>query len=203
MRRATRLSVVLTASAMAAATLTATGPGAVAKPIIKERFTDTFTSDPYDCVTADGTVVHAQDAGSVHVILMANLRGTSKQHPFPYFRESDHGTVVTTNLDTGGTYTQVFANNFTDHKITDNGDGTITIVVQGAGSSRYYDQFGNFVLKDPGMVRFSFDVDYNGTPANPDDDEFVEGSFQIVKPSTGHSDFSDRDFCQDLLTFTS
>jgi hypothetical protein len=187
---------------MAAATFAATGP-AVAKPIIKEHFTDNFTSKPYDCVTADGTVVHAQDAGSVQVILMANLRGTGRQHPFPYFRESDHGTVVTTNLDTGGTLTQVFTGNFTDHKIIDNGDGTITIVSQGAGSARYYDQFGNFVLKDPGMVRFSIDVDYNGTPADPDDDVSVPGSFQIVKPSTGHSDFSDRDFCQDLLTFTS
>ena len=51
---------------------------------------------------------------------MINLRGSS---PFPYFVESLHGTVVTTNLDTGGTLTQVIRNNTRDQTITDNGDG--------------------------------------------------------------------------------
>jgi hypothetical protein len=41
-----------------------------------------------------------------------------------------------------------------------------------------------------------------GTPGNPDDDVFVEDSFQLVRASTGNSDFSDRDFCADLAEFT-
>jgi hypothetical protein len=59
------------------------------------------------------------------------------------------------------------------------------------------------VLKDPGQTRFAVEIDYNGTPGNPDDDTEVPGSFRVVRPSTGHSDFSDRDFCADLREFTS
>ena len=40
-----------------------------------------------------------------------------------------HGSVVTTNLNTGGTLTNVFISNRGDHIITDNADGTITITV--------------------------------------------------------------------------
>ena len=38
------------------------------------------------------------------------------------------------HLDTGGTYTEIFTSNNRDHKIVDNGDGTITIFSQGSGS---------------------------------------------------------------------
>lgn len=76
------------------------------------------------------------------------------------------------------------------------------IIVNASGSSRYYDQFGKFVLKDPGSVRYAFDLDYHGTPGNPDDDTDVPDSFRIVHASTGNSDFSDRDFCADLRQFT-
>jgi hypothetical protein len=59
------------------------------------------------------------------------------------------------------------------------------------------------VLKDPGQFRFAFDIDYNGTPADPSDDVGVPDSFRVVRSSTGNSDFSDRDFCADLVEFTS
>jgi len=167
---------------------------AQAKVFDKGHFHDSFVSDVYDC---DGTP--AIDSGEVDVHFTGVLRGSS---PFPYFREHASGTVVTTNTDTGGTYTNVFTSNSHDHTIVDNGDGTITITVNASGSSRYYDQFGNFVLKDPGSIRFAFDVNYHGTPGNPDDDTDVPDSFRVVHPSTGHSDFSGRDFCADLRQFT-
>ena len=46
-----------------------------------------------------------------------------------------HGTVVVTNLDNGGTFTNVFTANGHDHSIVDNGDGTITITVSSSGNS--------------------------------------------------------------------
>ncbi len=113
------------------------------------------------------------------------------------------GTVVTTNLDTGGTYTNVFTSNSMDHTIVDNGDGTITITTFASGGSRYYDTHGNLVLKDPGNVRFAVDLNYNGTPGDPSDDIEVPNSFRIVRASTGNSDLSNRDFCADLVAFTS
>ena len=36
----------------------------------------------------------------------------------------------------------------------------------------------------------------------PDDDTDVPDSLVVLKPSTGHSDFSERDFCADLATYT-
>ena len=164
---------------------------ATARPIDKGHFHDVFTSDVYDC---DGTP--AQDSGDVSGNFVFNQRGSS---PFPYYRESVHGTVVTTNLETGGTYTNIFTANSRDHTIVDNGDGTITITTFASGGSRFYDTDGNFVLKDPGQVRFAVDIDYNGTPGDPSDDVEVPDSFRIVRASTGNSDFSDRDFCADLV----
>jgi hypothetical protein len=179
---------------LAVASLVASTP-ANAQPIDKGHFHDVSTSDPYEC---DGTL--AQDSVDVSGNFVFNQRGSS---PFPYYRESVHGTVVTTNLDTGGTYTNVFTANTRDHTIVDNGDGTITITDFASGSSRFYDTDGNFVLKDPGQVRYAFDIDYNGTPGDPNDDVFVDGSFRVVRASTGNSDLSGRDFCADLVEFTS
>jgi hypothetical protein len=187
-------SVLLIAGLLIAGTVLASAP-ATAKPIDKGHFHDVFTGQVYDC---DGTP--AQDSVDVSGNFLFNQRGSS---PFPYYRESVHGSVVTTNLDTGGTYTNVFTSNSRDHKIVDNGDGTITITSFGSGGSRFYDSEGNFVLKDPGQVEFAVDIDYNGTPGDPDDDIEVPNSFRIVRSSTGNSDFSGRDFCADLVAFTS
>ena len=179
---------------LAVASLVASTP-ANAKPIDKGHFHDVSTSDPYDC---DGT--QAQDSVDVSGNFVFNQRGSS---PFPYYRESVHGTVVTTNLDTGGTYTNVFTANTRDHTIVDNGDGTISITDYASGGSRFYDTHGKLVLKDPGQVRYAFDINYNGTPGDPSDDVEIPDSFRIVRPSTGNSDLSGRDFCADLVEFTS
>src|SRR6188474_1436358 len=139
---------------------------ATAKPIDKGHFHDVFTSDVYDC---DGT--EAQDSGDVSGNFVFNQRGSSA---FPYYRESVRGTIVTTNLEN---------------------DGTITITTFASGGSRFYDTNGKLVLRDPGQFRFAFDIDYNGTPGDPSDDIEVPDSFRVVRPSTGHSDLSGRDFC--------
>jgi hypothetical protein len=179
---------------LAVASLVASTP-ANAQPIDKGHFHDVFTGDVYDC---DGTP--AQDSFDVSGNFVFNQRGSS---PFPYYRESVHGTVVTTNLNTGGTFTNVFSVSTRDNTIVDNGDGTITITGFASGGSRFYDADGKLVLKDPGQVRYAFDIDYNGTPGDPSDDVEVPDSFRIVRPSTGNSDLSGRDACADLVEFTS
>jgi len=182
------------AGTMLASTMLASTP-ATAAPIDKGHFHDVSTSDVYDC---DGTP--AQDHFDVSGNFVFNQRGSS---PFPYFLNTVRGTAVTTNLATGGTFTDVFAISFRDHTIVDNGDGTITITSIGTGGSRFYDADGNFVLKDPGQLRFAVDFNLNGTPGDPSDDFEVPGSFRVVRSSTGNSDFSDRNFCADLKEFTS
>jgi hypothetical protein len=183
------------AGLVAAGAVMVAGTPASARPIDKGHFHEVFTGDVYDC---DG--IPAQDSGDFSGNFVLNQRGSS---PFPYYRESIHGTVGTTNLETGGTLTNVYASSSRDHSIVDNGDGTITITGFASGGSRFFDANGNFVLRDPGQVRFAFDIDYNDTPGDPTDDVDIPGSFRIVRPSTGHSDLSGRDFCADLAAFTS
>ena len=179
---------------LAAAGLITAAP-ADAKPLDRGHFHDVST-DSFDC---DGTPVQQTD--EVDVNFLFNQRGGSK-HPFPYFRESIRETVTWTNLDNGGTFTLVQTANRADHKIVDNGDGTITIYQYASGGARYYDTNGTLVLKDPGEIRFAFEVNYNGTPGNPDDDQEVEGSFRVIRPSTGRNDTDGRDFCDDVRQFT-
>ena len=133
-------SALLIAGLIVAGTALASAP-ATARPIDKGHFHDVSKSDVYDC---NGTP--AQDSVDVSGNFVFNQRGSS---PFPYYGESVRGTAVTTNMDTGGTYTNIFTANSRDHKIVDNGDGTITITTFASGSSRFYDTNGKFVLKDP------------------------------------------------------
>jgi hypothetical protein len=192
-RARTSVAAGLGALAVLATTATIAAP-AEAKVLERGRFHDVFVSDPYDC---GGTM--AVDDIDVRGSFTGVVRGSS---PFPHYVQHVMGRVITTNLDTGGTLTQVFSNNFKDHSITDIGDGTITLVTVAAGGTRYYDQDGRFVLKDPGSVWFSVDINYHDTPGDPSDDTVVPDSSHLVKPSTGNSDFPGRDFCDDLRTFT-
>jgi hypothetical protein len=187
-------SALLIAGLAITGSVLATTP-ATAKPIDKGHFHDVFTSDVYDC---DGT--QAQDSGDVSGNFVFNQRGSSA---FPYYRESVRGTIVTTNLENDGTYTNVFTANSRDHTIVNNGDGTITITTFASGGSRFYDTNGKLVLRDPGQFQFAFDIDYNGTPGDPSDDIEVPDSFRVVRDSTGRNDLEGRDFCADLVEFTS
>jgi len=187
-----RLAATIAAAALAAAALTAPS-SATAAPIEHGKFHDVET-DVFTC-ESNGLPVGVVDDISGSFLL--NQRGSSA---FPYYRESVHGTTTWTNLNNGGTFTNVFTSNFHDAKITDNHNGTITIDFYGAGGSRYYDNAGKLVLKDPGNIRFRTVVDYNGTPANPGDD--IELSFEVIRPSTGRTDTNGRDFCNDVLIFS-
>jgi hypothetical protein len=166
---------------------------AAAQPFEKGRFHDVFT-DFFDC---DGTPTRLD--GDVS----GNFLGVRHGSELVYFRDSVRGTLVYTNLNTGGTFTEIFRVNNRDAQVTDNGDGTLTIVVYASGSSRFYDTDGNFVLAEPGQFRFQFMVDHGGTPGDPTDDVEIENSFEVVRESTGRNDTQGRDFCEDLVTFTS
>ena len=185
---------LLAATALTAVSLTASP--AEARPIEISHFVQKFVDGPYDC---DGLTT-AVDQGTVRFKVMGNLRGSS---PFPFYVENVNGTIVTTNLETGGTFTQRIADSGHDHSIVDNGDGTITVTTHAQGVIRSYDQFGKLVLKDPGSLWTSLVLDYNGTPGDPSDDTVIEGSEQVVRPATGKPNRPDRDFCTDLVTYTS
>ena len=77
-----------------------------------------------------------------------------------------------------------------DLRVTDNGDGTLTILILSTGNAVVYNSDGEAIGRNPGQVRFELLVDHGGTPSDPTDD--TEISFELVKESTGRTD----DFCE-------
>ena len=76
-----------------------------------------------------------------------------------------------------------------DLHVTDNGDGTLTVLIVATGNEVLYGPDGKAIARNPGQVRLGFLVDDNGTPDDPFDDVVLDR--QVVKESTGRSD----DFC--------
>ncbi len=166
---------------------------AAAKPIEQAHFHDVI-DEPFTFCEGLDIWFHSEEDGN----FLFNQRGSG----LAYGGASVRGTSTWTNLETGGTYTNIWTVRDKDLKITyDEATDTLTIIVLATGSSRWYDADGNFVLADPGQIRFSFLVDANGTPTDPSDDTFI-ADLGPVKDSTGRNDTQGRDFCEDLVLFT-
>jgi hypothetical protein len=121
--------------------------------------------------------------------------------PFPYFADRFRATESYTNLENGKTLSQVHVTRGGDQRIVDNGDGTITLTFKRTGRTFVYGPDGNRLFVDTGQTQVQIVIDYNGTPGDPDDDEFV-ADLGIVK-LTGRQDTDGRDFCTDLATILS
>jgi hypothetical protein len=185
--------------ALAAIAVIAVAAPADAQPLERGTFHDVGSEQFLDeegnpgCEGLD--IMYSWDVSGSYLI---NSRG---RDGLVYFSDSVRGTEAWTNLATGKSYTLLFTRTSRDMTVTDNGDGTLTIIVQGSGGDRWYDGDGQLVLRDPGMVRFEILIDHAGTPADPFDDEFVE-FVGIVKGSTGLNETDGRDFCEDIALFT-
>jgi hypothetical protein len=107
-----------------------------------------------------------------------------------YFAEHVNVVETFTNVATREFVTSETSSLNKDLKVTDNGDGTLTILVLATGSATVYDESGAAIARNPGQVRFEILVDHAGTPSDPADDVFLE-DLGLVKGSTGRSD----DFC--------
>ena len=101
---------------------------------------------------------------------------------------------VITNLDNGNFVTAFSTIRDKDQRVTDNGDGTLTILVLATGNSTLYGPDGKAIARNPGQIRFEFKVDHGGTPADPSDDVELEFLGE-VKGSTGRTD----DYCAAAL----
>ena len=102
-----------------------------------------------------------------------------------------HGTrtEVITNL-ANGKFVRSVANVIEkDMRVTDNGDGTLTILDLSTGNAVVYGSNGKAIARNPGQTRFVLLIDDGGTPNDPDDDVTIDQA--VVKESTGRSD----DFC--------
>jgi hypothetical protein len=170
-----------------------TAPAAVAKPLERVRFPE-ITSEVVEDFCGDLTVRIDEDVRGAFLINPHGPDGLA------YLSETVHGTQVITNLANDKTFTQVFTVLTKDLKVTDNGDGTLTILVLATGGFRVYGPDGRLLFNDPGQVRFEILIDHGGTPTDPFDDEFLE-FLGVVKGSTGRNDTQGRDFCADIHEF--
>ena len=181
MKRSYGLLVILALLAAGAVTLAA---AASAGPPVREtsHVEDTFVDDDF-C-----------GAGlAVEVTFVLDIR----VHAVPHGRDRlvyfvQHGTrsEVLTSLANGVWVTSFVRVLEKDKRVTDNGDGTLTILILATGNAVLYGPDGKAIARDPGQVQFELVVDHGGTPNDPEDD--TELDFRVVKESTGRSD----DFCE-------
>ena len=168
-------------------------PAASAKPLFRERFAEKSSE------------VEENFCGDLTVRVDADVRGSALFNPrgpdgLAYYIENVHGSVSFTNVANNKSYTNVFNFINKDQKVTDNGDGTLTILVMATGSEKWYGPDGKLLFNDPGQVRFEVLIDHGGTPTDPSDDEFI-ADLGLVKGSTGRNDLDGRDFCEDIHEF--
>lgn len=180
--RALRLSAIL-ALAVTAAVMLATAAGA--KVIFRETIheEDTFVLNNF-CDVQGLTV---EDALVFDGRVQAVPHGRNR---LAYFLEHGKVTQVFTNTANDKSVTSVARFIEKDLRVTDNGDGTLTILVLVTGNGVVYGEDGKAIARNPGQIRFEILVDHAGTPADPSDDVFLE-DLGMVKGSTGRSD----DFC--------
>ena len=182
MRHSRKLGAILALGATAAVTLAAAASaGQAFRDTIHVE--DTFTEEDFcDAPGLDVEISLVLDQ-RIHVVPHGRDR-------LDYFVQHSTVTDVFTNLATGESVTGVVTVNEKDKRVTDNGDGTLTIRILATGNAVLY-QNGKAIARDPGQIRFEILVDHNGTPTDPFDDEFIE-NLEVVKDSTGRSD----DFCE-------
>jgi hypothetical protein len=112
-----------------------------------------------------------------------------------YGGEQLRGTDTFT-LPNGHTFVVTFSFASKDLRVTDNGDGTLTILGQAAGNFVASGSHSSVVLRSTGIQRAEVLIDHAGTPTDPSDDEFLR-FLGVIKEQTGRNDFGD--FCEDLL----
>jgi hypothetical protein len=99
-----------------------------------------------------------------------------------YFLQHGTWSEVLTNQANGASLTSFARVIEKDLRVTENGDGTVTVLILATGNAVLYDEMGKAIARNPGQTRLVIVFDENG----------AEVSREIVKESTGRSD----DFCQ-------
>jgi hypothetical protein len=188
------LRAVVSATGLAVLAVVSTVAPAVAEPVEQARHfheQDSFVQEEF---CGDLSVRIDVDQA---VSFLANAKGPDG---FVYARENIHGTVMIINMATGKAFTNDFTFVRKDLKITDNGDGTLTITTVVEGRFKTYAPDGSVLYRDTGQEKTVDLIDLAGTPADPDDDVVLDS--ELVK-DTGWIFAEGHDFCTDYHTLTS
>ena len=166
-----RLGGILGLVIAAAVMLTATAGAAKA-----DRFTihDERTFAVEDFCDVDGLTVTIARTVDIRVHVVPH-----GSDGLEYYLQHGAWTEVLTNGDTSLTsFARVIEK---DLRVTDNGDGTVTVLILATGNGVLYGEDGKAIARNPGQVRLELVFDENG----------AELSRRVVRESTGRSD----DFC--------
>jgi len=174
-----RLAAVLALGGVAAvlfATVASAGKAS------REAFNDegTFVLDDYCGVPGLDVRVDFSIDLRVHVVPHGDDQ-------LAYFLQHGKRIETLTNLANGRSVRSVARVTEKDMRVTNNGDGTLTVRVLATGNATLYGADGKAIARNPGQVRFELLIDDGGTPTDPSDDEIIE-SLGVVKGSTGRSD---------------
>ena len=180
----TRLSVraLLVTVAVACGLAVTVGSPSSARVVERGTFHEPFSGTDGDFCGAGLTVDFAGTAdGRFQVV-------TRAPDGFDYFLDHVRVRAILTDRATGQTATDIQPNTLSkDQTITDNGDGTLTVVVLLTGGARTYGDDGRLIASNSGQVRLQLVVDA---------ETFEEISSELIFGSTGTND----DFCQAVLT---
>lgn len=181
------LAVVVTGAAVA---LTGPAGPVVAAPPERGEFDTTFTEPVQDFCGSPGldVVVDVTVTGRFQI-------GSRGSDGMTYFLERTRFEEVITNAATGEQVRSLTSSIGKDLHVTDNGDGTLTVVFLATGNGTVWDATGTAIARNPGQTRLSFLLDHGGTPTDKTDDVFLEPP-TVVKESTGRSD----DFCAAVVS---
>jgi hypothetical protein len=182
--RMLRLGAFLALGATAAVMLAA---AASAGPPFRETIHDEFEFVEENFCDAGLTV---EIAGVVDVRVQAAPR---RRDRLVYFLHHVTETDVLTNLENGKSVRSVSRAIDKDLRVTNNGDGTLTVLILATGNAVVYGENGKAIARNPGQIRIELLVDHGGTPKDPSDDVVL--SEEIVKGSTGRTD----DFCEAVV----
>jgi hypothetical protein len=181
--RKLRLAAILGLGATAAAIL---GAAASAGQIFRETFHEEEVEIIADFCGVPGLTVEFVTVRDGHVHAVPHGRDR-----LAYFGFKINQTELVTNLANGNSVTSSSTFIDKDLRVTDNGDGTLTILILTTGNAVLNGEDGKVIARNPGQTRFEILVDHGGTPTDPSDDEFLE-FLGVVKESTGRND----DFCE-------
>lgn len=170
LRRAGRSrAITVTAAALAGLALPVIGTGAAsAAPSHWETYHDEWFAEVSFC---SGPALTISEQGFADGRFRTTTRGSDG---LSYDVDRASFTNVWTNVATGEYATQVGSYQGGTHQVTDNSDGTLSVVIQYTRNLVIYNQDGQRISQDTGLFAFELLFDHAGTPADPSDDVLLE-----------------------------
>jgi hypothetical protein len=184
-RRFVAISAVVTAVAVGWAS------PAFASPYDIGRFVDQHSQPLTECPG-----VQARIDVDFSVFVLGVAKGRER---LVYYTEHDRGTRTITNLATGRSVVEVYSVANKDQHVTDNGDGTFTIITKISGQFRTFGPDGQRLLTEAGTLLYQLTIANEGTPQDPSDDVVLAQRF--VRQTGQHTSL-DR-FCAVFSAATS